>query len=317
MRKTFSDLARRLSPRHSAGDAVVLMYHRVCAGAFPGGVSVSPAHFAEHLQALRGSFTILPLGELCRLRAAGTVPRRSLAITFDDGYLDNLTEAKPLLEQYDVPATVFVVSGYVGSGQRFWWDELERICTSPETLPGHLELSIRGVTRTWTTASNHDRRPFFRELREELGALEESERQETLGQLRSWAGATTRTTEVETLSTDQLKVLSAGEIVSIGAHTVTHPRLPGLSRQRQLEEIRDSTQQLESMIGRSVSLFSYPFGAHDQTTVACAREAGVACACTTDAGGVRGSTDPHRLPRLYVGDWPAEDVVARISARLH
>jgi peptidoglycan/xylan/chitin deacetylase (PgdA/CDA1 family) len=316
MRKTFSDLTRRLSPNRLAGDAVVLMYHRVCADGLPGGVSVSPEHFAEHLRVLRGNFTILPLGELCRLRATGTVPRRSLAITFDDGYLDNLTEAKPLLEQYDVPATVFVVSGYIASGQRFWWDELERICASPETLPGHLELSIGGVTKGWTTTSNGDRRPFFRELREELGALEESERQETLGQLRSWAGATTSATEVETLSTNQLEVLSAGDIVVIGAHTVTHPRLTGLPRQRQLEEIRDSTQQLESMIGRSVTLFSYPFGAHNETTVECAREAGVACACTTEAAGVRSSTDPHRLPRLHVGDWPAEDVVARISERL-
>lgn len=317
MRKALSTLARRLSPSRSAGDAVVLMYHRIApldvAG---GGVAVPPSLFEEHLAALEASFRVLPLAEVVRACAAGAIPRRSVAITFDDGYVDNLTEAKPLLERHEVPATVFVVSGYVGSGRRFWWDELERICMSPGTLPDRLELTVHAAARTWDVDAAADRRPLFRDLREVLGPLEECERDEMLAQLRSWADVAPDGSEVETMSSDQLQELARGGLVDVGAHTVTHPRLTGLPPERRLEEIRGSVRQLEGFVGRGVTLFSYPFGAHDRTTVDCAREAQLACACATVAGGVDRATDPYRLPRLYVGGWPADELVARVSERL-
>jgi peptidoglycan/xylan/chitin deacetylase (PgdA/CDA1 family) len=317
MRKFVSDLVRRVSPSRSAGHAVVLMYHRIEAeGSAGGGVTVSPARFAEQLQALQEHFLAVQLSDLTGSLARGTPVRRSVAITFDDGYIDNLTTAKPLLERNDVPATVFVVSGYVGSGKRFWWDELEQVCTNPRTLPDRLELTLQGATRTWAVDADADRRPLFRDLRGALGTLEESERDEALAQLRSWANVAPDGSEVASMTADQLQELARGGLVDIGAHTVTHPILAGLPKQRQMEEIGGSVRQLEAFVGRDLTLFSYPFGAHDRTTVACAREARLACACTTIAGGVGTLTDPYRLPRLYVGDWPADELVARISERL-
>ena len=71
-------------------------------------------------------------------------------MTFDDGYLDNLTNAKPILEEHDVPATIFVCSGAVGRRQEFWWDQLERaLLRSPKKLPERLELDIDGKRMTW------------------------------------------------------------------------------------------------------------------------------------------------------------------------
>jgi peptidoglycan/xylan/chitin deacetylase (PgdA/CDA1 family) len=294
------------------------MYHRIAAqGSAGGGVTVSPAQFAEHLLAIRTRFRPLSLAELVRALAEGVVPRGEVVITFDDGYLDNLVEAKPLLERHDVPATVFVVSGYVGSGRSFWWDELERICTSPPVLPDRLELNLGGTTRTWSIRAGVERRVLYRGLRDALGPLEERERDELLAQLRAWSGAEAEALDgIETLSIDELQQLGRGGLIDVGAHTVTHPRLTGVPRKRQLDEIRGSARQLQALLGRDVDLFSYPFGAHDRTTVACAREAGVACACTTLVGGVRASSNPHRLPRLYVGDWSADELVERVSERL-
>jgi peptidoglycan/xylan/chitin deacetylase (PgdA/CDA1 family) len=281
------------------GDAVILMYHRIAppdvAG---GGVAVSPAHFEQHLQALGERFMPLHLSNLVAQQMSGGPQKGSVAVTFDDGYA----------------ATVFVVSGYIGSGRRFWWDELERICLSPPSLPARLELRIEAETRIWETSTS-ERRPLYRELRKRLGALEDCEREELLQRLRAWAGLESIRT-VETLGEDELRALAAGDLVEIGAHTVTHPRLPAISSERQLEEIRSSRQQLSALLGRNVSLFSYPFGAHDRVSVACARKAGVTCACTTEDGAVRSSTDPHRLPRIYVGDWQADELVERVVARL-
>jgi peptidoglycan/xylan/chitin deacetylase (PgdA/CDA1 family) len=238
-----------------------------------------------------------------------------VVITFDDGYVDNLTEAKPVLERHEAPATVFVVSEYVGSGQRFWWDELERICLAPSQLPHRLELRVGSKIRAWIVDARDDRRRVYRELREALGPLERSERDELLSRLRVWARLEAADV-VETLRIDDLLRLADGDLVEIGAHTATHPRLPALPKARQLEEIRASKLQLEKMLDRDVRLFSYPFGAYDRTTKACTRRAGLTCACTTRDGAVTSSSDLHRLPRIHVGDWAADELVERVSARL-
>jgi peptidoglycan/xylan/chitin deacetylase (PgdA/CDA1 family) len=298
------------------GDAVVLVYHRVAdLDSDPGGLAVSPKRFAEHLQAIRESFRSLSLGSLVAGIGAGAVPSGSVVVTFDDGYADNLVEARPLLERHQVPATVFVVSGYVASGRRFWWDELERICLSPSVEPSRLELPLAGRARTRKIDDRADRRAVFRMMRGDLGPLEARERDELLAELRARAGIGPAD-GAETLSADQLRQLADSKMIEIGAHTISHPRLPEIPRARQLDEIRGSATQLEELLERDVRLFSYPFGAYDRTTVACAKEASLACACTTVPDSVRASADPYRLPRLYVGDWPAEELVRQLSARL-
>jgi len=307
---------RHVLRRPLAGEAVVLLYHRVTPGQpAEGGMSVSPAAFDEHLSALRARFRPLHLAELVQALTDRVLPRRSVVITFDDGYVDNLTEAKPLLERHGVPATVFVVSGYVGSGQRFWMDELWRICLAPPRLPDRLELKVGGETRTWRVPAGAGRRDLYRMLRDTLGSLGQQERDELLTELGAWGGAGPPDA-AETLDADQLRQLADGELIEIGAHTMTHPFLPSVPRKRQLEEIRGSVRQLEELLDRDIRLFSYPFGAHDRTTVAQARYAGVTCACTTVGAAVHASTDPYRLPRLSVHEWSGEELVEKVASRL-
>jgi peptidoglycan/xylan/chitin deacetylase (PgdA/CDA1 family) len=307
---------RRLRHRRSSADAVVLVYHRIGPpGTAGGGLTVQRSRFAEQLQALRAQFRPLHLADLVEALTGGVIPRRSVAITFDDGYLDNLHEAKPLLETHGLPATVFVVSGYVGSGRRFWWDELERVCFARPDVPGRVELEIGGTKRSWRVVAGAERRDLYRSLRDAFGPLEEAERDELLVQLRAWSGVG-EPAELETLTADQLLQLADGGLIEIGAHTITHPRLSAVPRDRQLEEIRGSMRQLRELLDRDVLLFSYPFGAHDRTAAASARAAGVACACTIAPQGVSASTDRYRLPRLPVDDWSGDELIEQVSAQL-
>lgn len=288
------------------------MYHRIGPGAdFGGGLAVSPAHFAEQLEALRSELAPARLADVVAALDGAGLPARSVAVTFDDGYRDNLVDAKPLLERHDVPATVFVVSGYVGSGRRFWWDELEAVCARQD-LPAELELEIRGRRRRWTVERGRER-DLFRSLRGAFGPLEESERTHLLDRLGRWSGSEAPP-QNEALSEDELRQLANGGLVEIGAHTATHPRLPDVGRARQLDEIRASRARLAELLDRDVRLFSYPFGAHDRSTVRSARAAGVSCACTTVPEPVTSASDAYRLPRIHVDDWPADELLRRLSA---
>lgn len=94
---------------------LVLTYHAVAAGRSRSPLSVEPALFAEHLDCLAGTATFLTVSELGVRLTAGTLPDRAVAITFDDGLRSVATDAAPLLVERGLPATVFCVSGRLGS----------------------------------------------------------------------------------------------------------------------------------------------------------------------------------------------------------
>jgi peptidoglycan/xylan/chitin deacetylase (PgdA/CDA1 family) len=88
----------------------------------------------------------IPLQQLVEALQEGKVPARAVVVTFDDGYPDNLHEAMPLLERYDISATMFVTAGQLGSQREPWWDELDRLLLQPGILPPKLRLNINGST---------------------------------------------------------------------------------------------------------------------------------------------------------------------------
>src|SRR3990170_2672732 len=119
------DLLFRCQPN----TARVLMYHRVkpplegdSSGQHPG---LAHRHFILQIQYIKHRMTPISLGELTQRIAAGRkLPPKAIALTFDDGYEDNYTNAYPVLKQYGVPATIFLITGFVGSSIQLWWDRL-------------------------------------------------------------------------------------------------------------------------------------------------------------------------------------------------
>jgi len=111
---------------------LVLLYHRIATqDRDPWSLCVQPKHFEAHLQQL----TTLAVG-LDRV-IKKVPPRRFVLLTFDDGYRDNLECALPLMERYEVPGLVFVVTG---PGSSFWWEHLARQSDDPGFLQHYQEL---------------------------------------------------------------------------------------------------------------------------------------------------------------------------------
>jgi peptidoglycan/xylan/chitin deacetylase (PgdA/CDA1 family) len=263
----------------------------------------------------------------------GNLLDRSVVITFDDGYVDNLHNAKPTLERYDIPATVFLTTGYIGHGREFWWDELDRLLLQPGTLPKRLSLIIGDSTHRWKLgkASSYKedaahprwrawryvfsaRHRFYHSLWKLLHPLTEGERRKVLDELLVWAGAepAARPTR-RPLSLEEVVALAKGELVEVGAHTVTHPALSTLPAVSQRYEILESKAQLEDILDRRVVSFAYPYGSLSAETVDIVRAAGFSCACSSRADAVRLSTERFQLPRVVVRDWSGEEFARRLS----
>jgi peptidoglycan/xylan/chitin deacetylase (PgdA/CDA1 family) len=132
LRRLAGRLRDRLGPR-----AAILLYHRV--GDEPGDpylLQVRKGNFAEQMDVLRRRGGVIPLRDLAAKHRAGKLPHGAVAITFDDGYVDNLRAAKPILERHGLPATVFMTAGTIGREREFWWDELQRLLLPLPGTPG-------------------------------------------------------------------------------------------------------------------------------------------------------------------------------------
>ena len=135
---------------HLSRRAVVLLYHRVAEpGTDPQLLAVSASNFASHLEVIREAYRPVSLRELRKAIQQRSVPHHAVVVTFDDGYADNLTAAKPLLERYQVPGTVFVTTGAVESAGAFWWDELASLLLGRTDLPPSLAVRIGGRLAEW------------------------------------------------------------------------------------------------------------------------------------------------------------------------
>ncbi len=320
---------------------LILLYHRVASpGCDPFGLRVTPVHFRQHLRILRRLGHPLPLDELVRRARRGTLPPRGVAITFDDGSPDLLEHALPALQEQEVPATVFVATPR-GRPRDYWWEELASLLLRPGELPGRLRLRSGSGWHTWdlgadacypaTRAARHRRwRAFgemaptrrhalFEQLWQTLRHLQPIARQRLMARIRSWAAAEERraSARARPLLRPELLRLAGSGVVRLGAHTHRHPLLATLSPAEQWREIHGSRTRLGASIGVEIDAFAYPFGgrgSYSAQTVQLVRDAGFQSACSTRPGRVQRSADPHRLPRVAVGDWNTDDFARWFTA---
>ncbi|HRQ83297.1 MAG TPA: polysaccharide deacetylase family protein, partial [Azospirillaceae bacterium] len=334
---------RRARPRRRAAiDAppVILMYHRVADLTLdPQLLAVGVERFDQQIAALAELGELMPLAELAARLAAGKAANGAVAITFDDGYADNLLAAKPILEARGAPATMFVTAGMVNGDREFWWDELERLLLATDVLPATMTLrtdkgdqpvALAAAARYDDDARRRDagwsveqpgfptpRHMLYRYLQQTVHGLgDDQRRQGVLDAVAAWAGVSrTGRPSHRPLRAEEVAAL-AGGVTAVGAHTMTHPMLALLPEDAQRREIIDSRRRLEDIVGAAVDLFAYPYGSASSFTpraVAIVKEAGFAAACSTRQAPVAAGDDLFALPRMTVRDWSAEELERRLT----
>ena len=311
---------RRRRVREAHG--LVLMYHRVATPATdPWQLAVAPEAFDAQLRALREAFDVVPLGELRHNLRTGRHSRPVAAVTFDDGYLDNLTVAKPILEHHAVPATVFVITGFTGRREGFWWDRLAHALLGDEPLPTRLEIpggpagfefADPGLVEAGARGRRARRRLHDR-LWSWLCDQPDRDKSRAIEALERWSGRMpVDDPGGRPMTADELRHLVAGGLVDVGAHTVTHPRLSRLPRAAQAAEIASSREQCRAVLGRDPVAFSYPNGDYAVESVALVRQAGFSIACDSRADLAWAGDDAHRIPRISVKEETGDALSRRL-----
>ena len=179
-----------------------------------------------------------------------------------------------------------------------------------ESLPSSFTLNDGRFGKTWPTGTDPERQEFYHEIVRLMNNADPERRNIWLTQLRDWAQCEEKSADTHrAMTVDELRLLAASRWVTIGAHTVTHTRLSSLPPDAQREEIATSKRQLEEWLGREITVFSYPFGRRSHYTkesVQLCREAGFTKAAANFPGQAHRWTDPYRIPRHLVRNWPVE-----------
>ena len=288
--------------------AAILLYHRVASVTHDvHRLAVSPATFRSQLEYLVRRWRVLPLARLVDAAVNGEVLEPSVALTFDDGYLDNLENAAPILNEFGLPATMFVTSEALDRRHFFWWDQLERVLLATSDLPERLDIRIGGEWRAFATDSASTRRDTHDQLYSCLKSSAPAVRDDVIRQLRSFSGLLGASSQDRPVTGAELKELADLSGVTVGAHSVHHLGLPQLSHDDLYREVFECRSELERTISRPVTSFAYPFGDVSPESVEMVRAAGYQLAVSCEARWLHRTDDEHRLPRLQVPNQPDLD----------
>lgn len=293
-------LMRMVSPGGRNGRLSILIYHRVLREPDPiFPEEVDARNFERQMALVSSCFRVLPLSDAVRSLRAGTLPPRAACVTFDDGYADNASIALPILRKYNIPATVFVATGFLNGG-RMWNDSvIEFIRNAPGPV---LDLGALKLER-FEIGTPVQRRKAIQAVIAQLKYLPVEARHDRVEALCQSARESLPNDLM--LRTDALKSLHAAGI-EIGAHTVNHPILARVDDQMAKREIMDGRDVLESIVRVPVRLFAYPNGRPGQDYRAkhsrLVKALGFDAAVSTAWGAARVDSDPYQLPRFTPWD---------------
>jgi len=287
---------RSVSP-HFSRRFQILGYHKVSHDPHPSFEPLHPEVFERQMQFLKSCYRVMSLQELVERSTRGEVPQRAVAITFDDGYRDNYDYAFPILKKYQFPATIFVATGAIGTGNRIWHDVVfdafrfatvdrarlqddaipELVLETPEARQRSLEATLARAK----TLYGEGRRNFIEDLEAKLCP---NLPPDIHARMLNW---------------DHVREMHTAGI-EFGSHTVSHTILSHIPRSEMVKELLDSKRELSERLGTGISSFAYPNGKstdYNSEAKTVLRECGYSSAVTCCTGFNHVSSDLFELKR--------------------
>lgn len=271
------------------------------------GLHLHSEMFRRHLTHLRDHYTVLPLQTYLEHRVFRVpLPPNSAVITLDDGYASNYSIAYPLLQEFKLPATIFITTDFVEEGKPQWTDRVEYAVDQADLASLVAVGLLRdGVADTMETRGHAlvAAKSRLKKIRQEErhAAVEEIER--SLG--RSLLGSPEWPEIYRPLNWEQVREMQASGLIAIGSHTASHPILSRCSPEIVRQNLAEARRTIEECTGVSCPLFAYPngeIGDFDDQTREVVMEVGHNSALTTVIGLNDDNTDLYELRRVGVLD---------------
>jgi peptidoglycan/xylan/chitin deacetylase (PgdA/CDA1 family) len=264
----FFDLILKLLTRlRQEHPCIILLYHRIIdeSSKYLNKGAVVHHHindFKREIPYFKRNFQILSMDEIVNHIKLGKGFRRpSIAITFDDGYLDSYTLAYPVLRKHRVPATIYLTTGLVGTLDRVWTEQIGLAFL--ETQKNHFNFSALFGDKTIPIKTKEEKEQANSDVSETLKLRPDDERRELIQKLFEKLEVSEKFGRVfgerMMLNWDEVQEMAKNGI-TIGSHSHTHPILSRMPIQKAKEEILNSKKILEKNVDIKVKHFSFPNG---------------------------------------------------------
>lgn len=289
----------------------ILLYHGVHGDGVDVGLRnrsgkhVSASRFDAEMEAVAADRPLVSMLDIAAaLRGERSLPDGAVAVTFDDGFANNYDQARPILERHRVPATVYVSTGFIGTGRRMWSDRLEASFLAASAP--RLDLEVDGERFDYELGDDDRRLAAFLAVKARAKRLPNATKDRLVDAVTESLGpAATPHPLYDFLDWDRLREMDESPLIDIGAHTVDHVSLSRVSPDEMASQIDGSVDAVAAELGHPCPLFAYPEGqAHDydDAVVAHLRARGIDHAPSAVAGSnVLGAVDPYHLRRDMVG----------------
>lgn len=291
--------SRVTHPASRARDKLTIVtFHRVLPASILAqyplpGIAVTPEELRRFLEVLQQHYTVGNLCESAKLHQSGErFEKPPLAVTFDDGQLDNYRHALPVLNAMNVRASFFVVTDAIENNEVLWHD---RIAYAVQKLQRRDAAERQAWLAQWGVPG--DASDPVSAVMAAAKLLDPGERSQRMDRLEKLVGAHTCPDWDGMMTWDQIREMRA-QGHEIGSHSTSHPILPLVSDQALQHEIAHSRRLLETQMDHEVRSFCYPNGDYDQRVIASVQQAGYGFAVTTRYGINPRDSDPFSLRRI-------------------
>lgn len=273
--------------------------------------------FRTLMERLSARYYVMALDEAVLKIREGSLPERVIALTFDDGYLDNFYCALDILLQRGLPATFFVPVCQVEGQTAYWWDELYFFMKrSPKDFclwaRGNTPASIQTVVNTWTQKKVAEIEILGRSLVRTINSFSPGARSAFLSEMGKTFGHYEGPRLL--MNREELRNL-VGKGFFLGSHSSSHVPLTDLDDREVETEIHGSRCKLQEYFGSEIASFCYPRGSWNEDLSRLVEQAGYACAVTTEFGSNMNKPNLFALRRRNISDY--QGVRSRFAVRMH
>jgi peptidoglycan/xylan/chitin deacetylase (PgdA/CDA1 family)/SAM-dependent methyltransferase len=292
---------------------IIMMYHSVRRGAGGGiyRIAINADRFDRHIDFLASRYRIVPLLEFVAALASKAKTEGMACITFDDGFVDNLTVASEILRKHRTPATVFIPTGFVGRPY-FWWDGLYAVSTGAAGRTEFTRTELRKQLADLDFDREGGESEWFTPVWDYLRRRPLDESYHHVNELAARFDADLANLPRPVTAKELQKF--AEWPFEVGSHAVSHRPLPSLSIAEATKEITESRAYLESQTGRQVRSFSYPFGLLDRDVTTACRDTGYLCAVSVSTSRrLLSYVDVFDLPRVDGADGDVDELASDLG----
>ncbi len=289
----------------------ILLYHGVTNCTSSGIENNSGKHidskiFQFEMQYIKDNCNVLSMSDVISVfESKKSIPKNSVAVTFDDGFANNYSVAAPILKALEIPATFYITTGIIGTDKMFWVDQLESCINL--THKTEIAVFLGDDQCVFNLSDNEYKIEALKKIKKYCKNIHPSKKDKVVEMVSYETGVIPSVNQgpnYRAMTWEEVQEMNSDPLFTFGGHNVTHDTLSYLSRDEMRQQIRCSIEELEENLGEVVENYSYPEGQSNHfnnEVILFLQENGIKC-CPTAINGINTlGDDLFHLKRIMVG----------------